>query len=154
MCEGGTGHGDNSRYQDRHTQHHKLPAVTDPAAAGRSGAGGVRVVSDLIFKQSTLYLALVFVALAAIVSTKSCTTTAHASAARTVVQSAAARVGTIITHCAECPEMIPVRISLSGSPKDILVAKTELTWRQYMYIYDRAKCPIPRSIKGLGSVRA
>jgi Sulfatase-modifying factor enzyme 1 len=108
------------------------------------------VVSDLIFKQSTLYLALVFVALAAIVSTKSCTTTAHASAARTVVQSAAARVGTIITHCAECPEMIPVRISLSGSPKDILVAKTELTWRQYMYIYDRAKCPIPRSIKGRG----
>lgn len=51
--------------------------------------------------------------------------------------------------CGGCPEFVSVPQPPNGMRKISHVAKTELTWRQYLAAYDDKACPIPRSDNGL-----
>lgn len=54
-------------------------------------------------------------------------------------------VGQVDRDCTDCPEMVPVTIEIDGKQRNLMVARYELTWKEYLISYDKAKCPEPRN---------
>ncbi len=48
--------------------------------------------------------------------------------------------------CSDCPQMVPVTVEVAGINKDLMVGRYEITWKEYLVSYDKAKCPAPTNL--------
>ncbi|MEG3086757.1 formylglycine-generating enzyme family protein [Sphingomonas sp. PB4P5] len=53
-----------------------------------------------------------------------------------------------VIHCAECPPMVPVTVTVEGVPRRYMVGKFEVTWKEYMLAFDDKACPAPVNLDG------
>jgi len=68
-----------------------------------------------------------------------------------LLQAALAVVGsspTAMRDCPDCPQMVRVTLTNGGAPKQILVAKYELTWAEYLSAVQTVGCTAPRNRSG------